>query len=147
MVFSFLPRVKSIVQNFSADYPGTELITNAFFTRHRIVSTNAAWEEEESRSCSYLNTIFILERCDYASSSEIEVIIMHELAHQFGADDHYHEEDINGNCINPNTCPRCANTDYKDLCIMNDHRQVLESDTLFCDACMEDMLAHLNSHH
>ena len=38
---------------------------------------------------------------------EISGVLIHELTHRYGAIDHYHEEDENGNCIRLDVCSQC----------------------------------------
>ena len=75
-------------------------------------------------------------------------ILFHELCHQYGADDHYHEE-LNGSCINDDLCSDCNPGSRPKTCIMYSTGDNVEisSNTVLCDGCKADILAHLNTHH
>ena len=72
---------------------------------------------------------------------------MHELAHQYGARDHYHDEDTEGNCINHEICSKCGDNKRPKTCIMNIGRTDITQDTVLCDECKEDILQHLMEYH
>ena len=67
------------------------------------------------------------------------VILFHELNHQFGAPDHYHEEDKYHNCINPLYCSTCGSQKRPEECVMNGSTNLNE----LCDGCKNDILTHL----
>lgn len=76
--------------------------------------------------------------------------LLHELAHAFGAPDHYDEKDADGNCLHSEYCIECnPETGRPKFCIMcegwpedittrNPHQ-------LFCEGCIQDMKNHLES--
>lgn len=80
----------------------------------------------------------------------MQPVLIHELAHQFGAPDHYHEED-DGNCLHGDICSGDHNKSPKKrpaYCIMNDSWAdditTRDVNQIFCDGCKEDILAYLN---
>ena len=78
-------------------------------------------------------------------------VLMHELNHQFGAIDHYHDpEDRNDEdspCRNKAYCSRCGDNKRPVSCIMNLTRMDISDDNVLCDACKQEILAHLEEHH
>ena len=79
---------------------------------------------------------------------ESKSILLHELNHQYGAPDHYHDVDpITRECRNKDICSFCNPNTRPTTCIMNDSSQDINSDTIICDYCKADILAHLALHH
>ena len=74
------------------------------------------------------NRIYILERASGGVRTRYsEAVLMHEILHQFGADDHYDN--------NPEGRP--------DTCIMDESWCLISSDTVICSGCMNDILSHI----
>ena len=106
--------------------------------------------------------IFLLNHFSSDRDLNSKGVLMHELNHQIGAKDHYHEEMEAGDI---KTCKRavanngngiCSCQDCNDengtqfrpgSCIMNNSYQSINNSNILCDACKSDILAHLNSHH
>lgn len=88
---------------------------------------------------------------------EIEEILVHELSHQFGARDHYHEILANGTCRGGLYCSNTLCNPYASgrsprpaSCIMNGelkYTDIQNFQQLFCDGCKGEIQAHLNDHH
>ena len=77
-------------------------------------------------------------------------ILMHELNHQYGAHDHYHElsnPDDDSTCTNRDICSECNPQGRPTSCIMYTKEVDINADTVLCTACKNDMLQHLNAHH
>jgi hypothetical protein len=79
-------------------------------------------------------------------------VLIHELAHQYGAPDHYHEF-VNGICVGGNYCAHIlcsdvANSPRPTWCIMNIGRPAniaqIPASSVFCTGCTDDMIRHLN---
>ena len=77
-------------------------------------------------------------------------VLMHELNHQYGARDHYHElrdKEDDGSCKFKDICTECGINPRSESCIMYDSRIDITNNDVICDECQNDILAHLNEHH
>ena len=75
-------------------------------------------------------------------------VLMHELNHQYGASDHYHEEDAYGNCLRPDICSQCNGAHARPAtCIMNDSSIDINAYTVICSDCWNEIITHLNANH
>ncbi len=77
-------------------------------------------------------------------------VLMHELNHQYGAKDHYHElADKNdpNSCKFKERCSECGNNPRPLSCIMYQSRINISNSDVICAACQNDILSHLNGHH
>ena len=75
---------------------------------------------------------------------------MHELNHQYGAKDHYHElldKNDPKSCKHKDICSTCGENRRPESCIMNNSHTDIHRDDIICDACKNDILAHLYEHH
>lgn len=128
---------------------GSNTITYAYWTGHKIAAVKSG--DSENRSFSSGTRIFLLNRdgiiYETIRQRNSTGILMHELNHQYGAQDHYHEEDENGVCENADVCSECSPNGRPMSCIMYNSRQHIDSDTIICTQCRDEILSHLNSHH
>ena len=74
-------------------------------------------------------------------------ILMHELNHQYGAPDHYHEILDDGTCRSGDICSDCGANGRPSSCIMKQGRMDITASTVICAACKSDIYAHLEQHH
>ena len=76
-------------------------------------------------------------------------VLAHEMAHQYGAPDHYHRMNPQtGRCENLVHCPICGRNPRTDsTCIMNNSDINIDRSFLTCDECTADIISHLESHH
>ncbi len=144
--------------------PRSNVRTNVVWTGHKLDTGSSA-----SYTDYYVVVITIGMVTDSNSDNKSDAIIrderiytlLHELAHQLGAADHYCYDKNSNNCNNPtNDCYRCDNgmTTEPD-CLMSyrmyNLEELLESNDLsdiFCDQCLstihaKGILTHLNNHH
>lgn len=144
---SYLGVVKSY---FHSTYPGSQTETNILWSGHKIWSTNVAEETDYNRSHSIFTSIFLINlfstqnRTVYSQS-----VLLHELNHQYGVSDHYCETDKNDDCKSGDICSECGTEEASRpaTCIMNMSYQDINSQTLICDGCRQEMIAHLEDHH
>ena len=136
-------QLENVRLNFESDYPGSNVHSNILWTCHLINTPAFEGDTTTNRSVSTGNTVFIFDRNEGINiQSRLTKKLMHELAHQFGAKDHYHDEDEYGNCINEAICTECDVAPRSEQCIMfNPDCNVI------CKDCKEDIISHLNSHH
>ena len=153
----------TIYSNFTSFVQGSNVKTQAYWTQHRTYRNSDMSSGSTNRSFSSGNYVFLLNR--FSSNNRdlySKGVLMHELNHQIGAKDHYHEEMVsgvvtsckrsvanggNGICSNLQ-CNTKNGTQYRpDSCIMNNSYQDISNSNILCDACKNDILAHLNSHH
>ena len=133
-----------LLTDFNSHITGSNVITNALWSNNRIISENTG---DENRSCSYGTNIFILTRCSSTYRvNKTQSTLMHELNHQYGAHDHYHEV-INGVCKNKDTCSTCGTYPRPSTCIMNTTNRSITEEDIICTACRNEILAHLEDHH
>ena len=141
----------SVIRSFVLAYLSSDIITNIYWTGHKVTSTATNGTENINRSCSWGDTVYMLELADeYNRKLYSEGVLMHELAHQYGARDHYHEPAIEGDwesCKFSDICSCCGENPRPKTCIMYQPRIDIFADTAICDACKSEMLAHLENHH
>ena len=153
----------TIYSNFTSFVQGSNVKTQAYWTQHRTYWDSDMSDGGINRSFSTSNYhIFLLNHFSSDRDLNSKGVLMHELNHQIGAKDHYHEEMEAGDI---KTCKRavanngngiCSCQDCNDengtqfrpgSCIMNNSYQSINNSNILCDACKSDILAHLNSHH
>lgn len=81
---------------------------------------------------------------------------VHELSHTIGAQDHYHSEKIDENgkkyCVNREKCYTCNSETGRpmwclmDMGIFTNSPDNVNTDMLYCSACMEEIFEHLSHH-
>lgn len=134
----------NIAYDFITYYQGTNVLTNVYWTGHRVTDSIG-----NNRSFSWgTNGIYMLELCsssnrEYNSKS----VLMHELNHQYGAPDHYHEILDDGSCRGGIYCSTCGSSARPSTCIMCACRMDITDDNVICDGCRDQMIAHLEDHH
>ena len=78
-------------------------------------------------------------------------ILMHELNHQYGAPDHYHEIIDEGTpyerCRGGEMCSICGTNKRPKTCIMNNSRIDITAESVICQSCKADIYVHLKNHH
>ena len=93
--------------------------------------------------------VFLLD--DEAFVEVNKKTLIHELGHQLGAPDHYHDENFiseEGKCRNAEKCSECGSIPRSKFCILGEDER-----PYFCkkyqnrNGCTEDINEHLNSHH
>ena len=136
---------------FKAAYPGSSSETCAYWTGHRTTYTDAGGVVSYNRSLSWGTNIYVTERASsanrYLNSTSV---LMHELNHQYGAPDHYHDPVTVNNvttCKNKTYCSTCGTNPRTNTCIMNLTRMDISSSNVLCQACENDIRVHLNNHH
>lgn len=76
---------------------------------------------------------------------------MHELNHQYGAPDHYHElidvGTVNERCRGGELCSDCGSNPRPDTCIMYQSLRDINVATIICSECKTDIYTHLEEHH
>lgn len=133
----------NLIWDFNGNISGSNLLTNALWTGHRITTDNL----DNNRSCSAEYGIFMLSLYDSSNRTyNSESVLMHELNHQYGVPDHYHEI-VNGECKNKSICSECGVTKRPKNCIMNLGRTDINRDDVMCEYCKDDMVNHLDNHH
>ena len=140
----------NVLLHFKNTFPGNDTTTTVYWTGHRILSVETNGNTNENRSCSWYNNIYMLER--NVNNREIASIgvLMHELNHQYGAPDHYHEladSSDESSCKFKDICSTCGVNPRPSTCIMNSSRKDISPDSIICNACRNDMKTHLNDHH
>ena len=131
-----------------SDYaPGNKTVTSIYWTNHKIIYTNEYGVESDNRSFSKGYYVLMLQR-QYASR---EKTLFHELCHQYGVMDHYHEEDATGTnnlCSNYDYgCSECGGIKRSKQCIMYTHPSTLDETPLICEDCKTDLMEHIGDHH
>lgn len=77
---------------------------------------------------------------------------MHELNHQYGAPDHYHElrvENDTSTCIHKDNCSVCGDLKRSKTCIMDQVYDIndIQYGDIVCYGCRGDIMRHLAEHH
>ncbi len=116
---------------------------------------NAEYENGSiaNRSFTCANGICIEELSSNKKYFELVApTLAHELAHQIGAPDHYHEILGDGSCTGGDKCKTCnPNSGRPEYCLMN-YCDIYDFTTrdiekLFCPDCLNDIKNHLKLHH
>ena len=136
-------QLENVLLNFESDYPGSNIHSNILWSCHLINTPAFEGDTTTNRSHARRNIVLMFDRNEGINiQSRLAKKLMHELAHQFGVKDHYHDEDEYGNCINEAICTECDVAPRSKQCIMfNPDCNVI------CKDCKEDIISHLNSHH
>lgn len=137
----------SVCTSFRNSFPGDVTTKIAYWTGHRIQSESNGMTYE-NRSCSQYNNIYILKRNTANRWLASTGVLMHELNHQFGAPDHYHELiNVDGNivCKNKSICSVCGDNPRPKSCIMYNSLQNINNTNIICDGCLNDMKSCLNA--
>ncbi len=139
----------NVISSFESSYTAEEMTTYVLWSNHKIRSIATSGNEEYNRSCSSGSSILMLERSDDESRYTDSIgVLMHEICHQFGAQDHYHEEiDENGTCKFGDVCSDCGEKPRPDTCIMYQSRTDISRGNILCDECKEEILVYLAEHY
>lgn len=115
-------------------------ITNAYWTGHSF------GDGYNDRSFSWYDMIFMSGQS--RTESQQKGTLMHELNHQFGASDHYHNAEVGAIC-DRKYCSTCGGEYARPSdCVMNLGRYVdIYSDDVLCVGCMNEIKEHLSDHH
>jgi len=141
----------NVISNFNLT--GSNKITNIYWSGHRIKSVNTAGTIAYNRSCSSGDKIIMIERSTSTDRTQNSTgVAMHELNHQYGVKDHYHElavpSDASSCKFKNNGCKTCNPiTGRPESCIMNNSRQDINNANIMCIACKDDLWGHLADHH
>ncbi|MBQ3214730.1 MAG: DNRLRE domain-containing protein [Oscillospiraceae bacterium] len=121
--------------------------TSAFWTCHYITPFSSVGGFN-NRNLSFEDVVLILERVENTNNryQDSTGALMHELCHQFGAQDHYHELGEDNTCKHAEICSDCGTNPRPATCIMQQFRIDITEDTVLCDECKQEILAHLQSH-
>ena len=134
----------SVEADFESAYIATQTTTMVLWSAHKICVDVGMF----NRPYSWGDYVYYI----HISTSENRLIesigmFMHELAHQYGVKDHYHEMGTDGKCIGGDRCSRCGDFPRSASCIMNNSRQDITGEDIICEDCFQEILAHLNAHH
>ena len=143
----------SLITNFQSNVDGgNNTTTCAFWTGHKILSTNGDQTIAENRSCSSGENIFVLG----ISPSRAYIskgMLVHELGHQYDLPDHYHEI-RDGRCVSGIYCylgSACnggnATSPRSKTCIMYSGSENITNAEMLCPGFKNDIIAHLSDHH
>ncbi|WP_303804440.1 DNRLRE domain-containing protein [Ruminococcus flavefaciens] len=140
-----------VISSFSSSFLGSNTITNILWSDHRIKSIATNGTINYNRSCSSGTSIIMIERSGTnVRDRDSKGVLMHELNHQYGARDHYHElADINdpNSCKFKDICSDCGTNPRPSTCIMYQSRIDIANTNVICSECQADILSHLNGHH
>ena len=140
----------NVISDFNATHIGDSITTHVLWSGHKITSQAPSGETNYNRSCSSGTGVFLLEIRTSNIDQILQSVLMHELCHQFGARDHYHEPTVEGDnstCRNKSICSECKINPRPASCIMNQTRMDISDDAVLCSECLNDILNHLISHH
>lgn len=141
----------NVISSFKSYCSGNETTTAVLWSCHKIKSSSTPGVTDYNRSCSSGNYLFIIsissanERDQRSQGS-----LLHELNHQYGAKDHYHDlADINDpySCKFKDICSYCGTNPRPSTCIMHTTNQNISSGNIICSECQQDIYSHLNDHH
>ncbi len=141
-----------VQSRFLAQVPEKKNTTAVLWTCH-FVELKRFGEDYVARSFSSGRFIALLQRAfTHKRVEQIEGTFMHEMNHQLGARDHYHDEKIPGDktsCANRDICSECQQANMRPAsCVMYDANffNIHAADAI-CEPCKNEMRAHLVDHH
>ena len=140
----------NVISDFNSSHVGDSKTTYVLWSCHKITSTATSGVVNYNRSCSFGTGIFLIAINTSNRDQKSQAVLMHELNHQYGARDHYHEladpNDYNS-CKFKDICSECGDNKRPSSCIMNTTSVDINSDSVICQPCIEEILAHLSDHH
>ena len=140
----------TVLREFYLDTTGNITTTNVYWSCHRIISQATNGTTNENRSYSWRTVILMIERSLSYRERNSKSVLMHELNHQYGASDHYHEladAEDESSCKFKEICSDCGDNPRPKTCIMYRCRMDISLDEVLCSGCKDDIIAHLEGHH
>ncbi len=140
----------NVISDFNTYHIGDSTTTYVLWSGHKIISTATNGELNYNRSCSSGTGIFMIEISTSNRERDSQGVLMHELNHQYGAKDHYHEladKYDSGSCKFKEICSSCGDNPRPKSCIMFNSRIDISNDDVICSGCQNDILTHLKDHH
>lgn len=134
----------SVSNHFKKSFPSNDMTTNVYWSAHLIRTEKNS--TETNRSYSSNREIYILKRSVTDRTRNSQGVLMHELNHQYGAPDHYHEI-VDGKCRGGDICSECGTNPRPKTCIMYSSSNNINSSNIICSECQNDILNYLGSHH
>ena len=139
----------NVISDFNSSHVGDSKTTYVLWSCHKITSTATSGVINYNRSCSSGTGIFLIAINTSNRDQKSQAVLMHELNHQYGARDHYHEladpNDYNS-CKFKDICSKCGDNKRPSSCIMNTTSVDINSDSVICQPCIEEILAYLSDH-
>ena len=144
-----------VYRDFIEIYPGNDTNTSV------LISGSYYYDDSGSicnRSYRWYDNGLIIQRVDTEANyyNKVLPVIIHEIAHDVGASDHYHEiltnPDGSTYCRGGDLCITCNPTSGRDdWCIMRRTSRTdlltCSMDYIFCSGCKKEIEDHLNEHH
>ena len=145
----------NVISSFKSSFSGSNTATNVLWSCHAITSTATNGDTNYNRSCSSGDAVIMIERSDsYSRSRNAKGVLLHELNHQYGAVDHYHElADKNdpNSCKFKSICSECGTNPRPSTCIMYQSRIDISDLNVICTSCcfpivfISSLIAFFNS--
>lgn len=146
---------KESFDDFLMYHPGTPTTVTALFTGNALYNSSGSIC---NRSFTYIsgNRYGIsMQEINSSSSQYISSetsVYVHEISHQLGAPDHYHElYEGTEICKNEQYCSVCGGANARSSsCIMyTTSFDILSAnyDSVYCEGCYNDIISHLSNHH
>lgn len=140
--------LNNVNKNFNSSVTGSNTITNVYWSGHKIACDYGTGTIDYNRCCSAGTNVMMIEISSPSDRTlDSQGILMHELNHQYGAPDHYHEILSSGKCRGGAICSTCGTTKRPSSCIMYQSRINISTSTVICTGCQIDIANHLNDHH
>lgn len=145
-------------RDFIREFPGNETTTSILFTGSRLYDDNG---NGRNRSFRWYGNGIILQEINQSSSSYANIelpCVLHEISHEIGAPDHYHEiitNDLGESvCRGGSMCSTChPTTGRPKWCTMGDDGGwrtdlgTCDMDEIYCESCRNQIIEHLIDHH
>ena len=136
----------NVTSNFNRT--GSNIITNVLWSGHHVTSINSDGTTSHNRSLSNGSKVLVLNLTSATNRvRDSRGVLMHELNHQYGAPDHYHETDANGVCKFASICSDCGTNPRPKSCIMYEHNTDISANNIICNGCKSTIISHLDNHH
>lgn len=145
-------KLLAISEQLKSDIEVNEDEILVFISMHTILNDEMAENEyatpTHNRSCCIDNIIYCLRQ--ERNIEKISDTLIHEVAHAFGALDHYHDVHTINNeqvCRNKNRCNKSTcnpNSIYTSPCLMGNGENKYDDDLEFCAQCKKDILFYFS---
>lgn len=147
-----------IYKDFIREFPGNSTTTSILFTGSKLYDDSG---KECNRSYAWYFSGIVLQRIEGSASEYADKTLsclLHEISHQIGAPDHYHEIITNESgervCRGGDMCIKChPSTGRPAWCVMGEEGtkrtdlDICGMDEVYCEACLNEIIEHLIDHH
>lgn len=135
----------TLVWDFAAGHRGTNIHSPVFWSCNTKFG-GTSFSVDETQNVFMVNPLN--GYTDAQRTEEYQNRLMHELSHQLGTPDHYHDPDGKGGCNNLPYCSDCGEQGARSPnCILYSGVNSSDPNDMFCVGCATDIRNHIQNHH